>query len=174
MKTYNSELLGAKIDITNGRIYFFGGFLSQWADSIFYDETLDIHFVTAEQGMMAHKAITFNDNDMFRAIMTTENPSEQKHFGRLIRNYDDKIWNDVKFNIVRRLNLLKFQQNKAYRELLLLTIGNELVESSPYDKIWGVGLGADNPLIFDSSNWKGQNLLGKALMEVRGEIISEL
>lgn len=172
--TYKSHLLGATMDLTNRRIYFWGGIFSQWADSSFYDPEIKKDFNCAEQAMMYYKAMTFQDKDAMQAVLKESDPRNQKQIGRNIKGYDDDIWNEVKFNIVARNNLLKFSQNCSWRELLIYTDGYELVEASPYDKIWGVGLGADNPDIFDKDKWQGENLLGKAIMDARDKIISTL
>ena len=67
-------------------------------------------------------------------------------------------------------NLLKFSQNQNFKDFLLSTGDKILVEASPYDRIWGIGMletdnRAENPLL-----WNGENLLGFALMEVRDQL----
>ena len=174
MKLYKSHLLGATMDLTQKRIYFWGGIFSQWAVAKFTDYSIQKEFNCAEQAMMYHKAMIFNDEDAMEAILAEKDPRGQKAIGRTIRNYDDVVWNAEKFGIVKRNNLLKFTQNPAWKELLIFTDGYELVEASPYDKIWGVGLGEDNLDILDKSKWQGENLLGKATVEAREMIINAL
>lgn len=162
------------MNLTQLRIYFWGGIFSQWAKAEFTDPNLNKTFNCAEQAMMYHKAMTFQDGDAMKAVLHEKDPRNQKAIGRMIRGYDDEIWNEVKFNIVKRNNYLKFSQNPGWKELLIYTQGYELVEASPYDTIYGIGLSEDDPLILNSENWRGENLLGKALMEVRKMIISDL
>jgi ribA/ribD-fused uncharacterized protein len=174
MKLYKSHLLGGTMDLENKRIYFYGGIFSQWATCKFTDPDINKTFNCAEQAMMYYKAMTFQDGEAMRTVLSESNPSRQKAIGRTIRGYDDEIWNEVKFDIVTRNNLLKFTQNPGWKELLIFTDGYELVEASPYDKIWGVGLGEDNPDILDKSKWQGENLLGKAIIDAREWIIRDL
>lgn len=174
MKLYKSHLHGATFDLTQRRIYFWGGIFSQWAVSNFTDPSTNKTFNCAEQAMMYEKAITFQDGEAARAVLAEKNPSNQKSIGRTIRGYDNEIWNEVKLNIVKRNNYLKFSQNPAWKELLIYTDGYELVEASPYDKIWGVGLGEDDSKIWNKDNWEGENLLGKAIEDARERIIKEL
>lgn len=173
IKLYKSHLLGATMDLTNKRIYFWGGIFSQWAKCDFVDE-LGVKFNCAEQAMMYHKALVFEDEDAAKAVLNEKDPRNQKTIGRTIKNYNDEKWDKVKFDIVMQNNIFKFFQNPGWKELLIYTDGYELVEASPYDKIWGVGLGEDNPLIYDKNNWQGENLLGKAIDKARDIIISRL
>ena len=138
---------------------------SQWYDSKFSDGENTYH--NCEQYMMAHKALLFKDYTTYKKIMQTTNPRDIKKLGREVKNFDQKIWDCHKFNIVRDGNYLKFSQNEDLLNILLSTKGTALVEASPYDKIWGVGLDEFNPDINNPYKWKGQNLLGYALMYVR-------
>lgn len=153
--------------MSNGLVLFFGGFMSQW-----YPCTFRLHGVSyncAEQCMMAQKALYFDDPVAHRRIMQADLPSEQKMIGRLVKKFDAKQWAKVSYRIVLMGNLAKFTQNARLRELLLLTEGNTIAEASPIDRIWGIGLGVDDPRALDPQNWPGENLLGKVLMEVRDE-----
>lgn len=171
MILYKNQLLGATMNVTQCRIYFWGGIFSQWAECSIYDANLDITFTCAEQAMMYAKALTFLDKEAGEKILTTNDPREQKAIGRTIKNYDDGRWAEVRFDIVKNINYLKFGQNPAWKELLIMTYPYELVEASPYDKVWGVGLGEDNPLILSTENWNGDNLLGQAIMAARDMIL---
>lgn len=173
-KTYNSHLYGGTIDITNNRIYFWNGIFSQWYACDVYDTDKKINYNCAEQAMMAYKAATFNDEFAFDMIMDSNSPSTQKSWGRKIKNYDDAVWNKVRLDIVSKISYWKFSQNKTLKELLILSRDAEICESSPVDPIWGCGLAEDDPLIYDKKNWKGQNLLGIAIMNAREKILSEL
>lgn len=117
--------------------------------------------------MMAEKARVFGDTQAARNILDVEDPRAAKALGRKVRGFSDAQWDRVRYAIVRYGNLLKFQQNVVAREYLLSTGDAPLVEASPHDPIWGVGRGADDPVIGTPSKWPGLNLLGYALMEVR-------
>lgn len=148
--------------------FFYGGALSQWAPSKF---TVDgVEYVTAEQYMMAMKADYFGDDDAKAKIMATSSPSEQKSIGRMVKNFNAEAWNAVSRGFVYKANIAKFTQNKWCMDELKLTEGLEIVEASPYDTIWGIGLGADDPRALDKSKWRGTNWLGEVLMKVRNDL----
>ncbi len=100
-------------------------------------------------------------------IMSEEYPSVQKELGRMVSNYNQDVWDKHKFDIVVNANYLKFTQDETLKELLLDTGDKTIVEASPYDTIWGIGLSCDDDRVLDESKWKGENLLGKAIMKVR-------
>jgi hypothetical protein len=151
--------------------FFYKSKLSQWHMVDFVVN--GIKYICCEQYMMAEKAKLFNDNDTLIKIMKATHPKEHKDLGRIVKGYNQKIWDENKYQIVYTGNYHRFKQNKQDLEWLLATEGT-LVEASPIDRIWGVGLSADNPLIKDEKNWRGQNLLGKALTEVRETLRKEL
>lgn len=152
----------------NKYIFFYGGVFSQWYSCKF---TVDgITYNCAEQFMMASKAKTFGDKYNYNRILSSYNPKVQKRAGRAVRNYDEKIWDKCRYDIVVQGNMAKFSQNDTLRQILLNTGDKILVEASPVDTIWGIGLGLNNPDIYDETKWKGKNLLGKALMEVREKL----
>lgn len=99
--------------------------------------------------------------------MLAKTPKEIKKLGREVSNFDQAVWNKNKLEIVIKANYNKFTQNSELLKQLLATGDRVLVEASPWDRIWGVGLGADDPDVYDRDKWKGQNLLGQALMTVR-------
>ena len=141
---------------------------SQWFTGKF--EENGIVYKTAEHYMMAGKARLFNDAEILEKIVQTPTPNQVKALGRKVKNFDPKVWNEHKYEIVKQGNLLKFSQNNKYKDFLLSTGDKILVEASPYDTIWGIGMletdsRAENPLL-----WNGENLLGFALMEVRDEL----
>lgn len=176
-KTYFCPKINATFDVDNNRVFFWGGCFSQWFKSsiqYFAENSPSVVFNTAEQGMMYLKAKTFGDHSIALKILNTPDPKEQKALGRLVKNYDDAVWNAARFDIVAHLNYLKFSQNRELKTLIVSLKDWEFVEASPYDKIWGVGMGVDYENIFDPSNWKGQNLLGKAIKEAQTRIIDEL
>ena len=153
--------------ITDTHIYFWGSFYSQWAKYYITDSSLQQKFSSCEQYMMYHKAILFNDDESAKKILETNNVKKQKELGRKVKGFNQKEWDKHKFNIIVKGNFLKFSQNEDIQKKLLNSGEKILVEASPYDKIYGVGLKWDNDLILDEKNWKGENLLGKALMKVR-------
>ena len=139
--------------------------LSQWYECKFTVDGVEYH--TAEQYMMAQKAVLFGDKEVLQKIMSADNPAVYKSLGRQIRNFDENIWNEHKFQIVVNGNTAKFSQNPELLDFLLKTGDRILVEASPYDRIWGIGLAKDTPEIENPFKWKGENLLGFALMEAR-------
>lgn len=151
--------------------FFWHGPFSQWHPSIFCVD--GIRYYCAEQYMMAQKAVIFNDYQTLSKIMSTRNPKEQKALGRKVTGFDSDIWEHICQDIVYRGNLAKFSQNDSLRVELLKTVGTALVEASPYDKVWGIGLGPEDPLRLDPSNWKGTNYLGLCLMRVREALFKE-
>lgn len=152
-------------------VFFWGGPFSQWAKSPF---TIDgITFNTCEQYMMYKKAMLFNDTVSAQAIMVNSNPREQKMLGRAVKNFDDAVWMQHAYNYVVDGNRAKFGQNADLRTELEATKGKLIVEASPYDKRWGIGMEEGDDGIEDSANWQGENLLGKAVTQVRIEMFGE-
>lgn len=141
---------------------------SQWFPFEF--EENGIVYRTAEHYMMAGKAKLFNDQEVLEQILQAETPNQAKSLGRKVKNFDPNIWDEHKYEIVKQGNLLKFSQNEKFKEFLLSTNDKILVEASPYDKIWGIGMLESNPKAEHPSQWNGENLLGFALMEVRDEL----
>ncbi|MFK7980164.1 MAG: NADAR family protein [Saprospiraceae bacterium] len=139
--------------------------LSQWWEQSF--EIKGITYPTAEHWMMAGKARLFNDQEMWEQILVTKHPHQAKKLGRKVRNFDQKIWEANRYQIVLDGNLAKFEQNEDLKTYLLNTKDSIMVEASPYDKIWGIGLKKDNPKAQYMDTWNGLNLLGFVLMEVR-------
>lgn len=138
---------------------------SQWYESTFSES--GIEYMTAEHYMMAEKAKLFGDNATYQKIIKATNPGEAKALGREVRGFDETKWVANRFQIVVSGNVLKFSQNPELSEFLLNTSDRVLVEASPVDKIWGIGLAVDNQKAENPNLWNGQNLLGFALMEVR-------
>ncbi len=174
MIKYNSNILGATLFPAQQTILFYGGIFSQWAKC---DFTLhikgagDYKLNCAEQGMMLHKAYRFGDEEVFDKILQSKDPREQKALGRCVKNFNAVVWDESAFNSVVGVNVAKFNSNSLWKEALILTDPYELVEASPYDRIWGIGYAVDAPNVFsEKDNW-GINLLGKALMEVRRKFL---
>ena len=156
-------MIGEKV--TDRYVFFWSGPFSQWVSSPFIREGLQ--FNTAEQWMMYQKAMLFDDFDMADRIRLTDSPKEQKALGRKVANYDEAQWMRYAYDFVVAGNLSKFSQNPILMRALIESGDRILVEASPFDKRWGIGLKATAPNIEDESTWLGENLLGKAIMEVR-------
>lgn len=150
--------------------FFYGGPASQWAAGDF--KVGDVTYNCAEQYMMAEKARLFNDDDALKIIMGTNNPKIQKATGRTVRNFDAAKWDANRKLIVYRGNLAKFTQIQAFREWLLGTDGTTLVEASPWDAIWGIGLDSSDPRAQSRDTWLGSNDLGEIVTQVRDDIIT--
>ncbi|WP_350357296.1 NADAR family protein [Paraburkholderia fungorum] len=127
----------------------------------------DISFTSVEQFMMFAKAKLFNDGQSAAKILATRDPMSQKMIGRKVAGFDLQVWEAKRESIVFVGCREKFAQNPGLRSILLATAPSELVEASPYDLIWGIGLGEGDPRLTDRSQWRGQNLLGVTLMRVR-------
>ncbi|TDB90130.1 NADAR family protein [Actinomadura sp. 7K534] len=141
------------------------GYLSQWWPSVF---TVDgVTYATAEHYMMAEKARLFGDGETAAAILGASHPRRAKDLGRRVRNFDERTWKEHRLAIVTRGNEAKFAQHGDMRDYLLGTRDRILVEASPLDRIWGIGLAADDPRAEDPAAWRGENLLGFALMAAR-------
>ncbi|MER5531043.1 NADAR family protein [Streptomyces sp. NPDC002677] len=139
--------------------------LSQWWPSRFVVDGVD--YATAEHWMMAGKARLFGDAEAERRVMAAGHPAEAKKAGRLVRNFDEAAWERERFEMVARGSVHKFGADPRLREYLLGTGDRVLVEASPVDRIWGIGLAATDEAAEDPSRWRGLNLLGFALMEAR-------
>jgi len=143
---------------------------SQWFPAPF--TVAGVEYKTSEHWMMAQKANLFDDQEIFQKVIQAEKPGEAKDLGRLITWFDDAKWNKWKYEIVVEGSIHKFSQNKKLRDYLLSTNDRVLVEASPIDTIWGIGLGQDSDAVENPQLWKGENLLGFALMEARDVLTS--
>ncbi len=138
---------------------------SNWHPSVFVIG--GVTFANAEQYMMVAKARRFGDADAEAKMLATTDPSELKALGRAVKGYVDAEWVAWREEAVYQACLAKFSQNERMGLQLLATGERELVEASPPDRIWGIGLGEDDPRALDKAQWRGLNLLGKTLMRVR-------
>lgn len=123
-----------------------------------------------EQFMMAAKAELFGDGEIRAQILESRDPKQIKALGRKVRNFDQTLWDRAKYSIVLNGNWCKFSQNRALRDFLLSTGDSVLAEASPFDGIWGIRFPAASSEARDPLKWRGENLLGFALMEVRDEL----
>ncbi len=144
---------------------FWDGPYSQWYTCPF--TFYGIKFNCNEQMMMYAKAITFGDEESARAIMATENPRAQKKIGRGIAGYTDEKWKAVCNEVVYVANFCKFVQNPYELEILLADEADVIVEASPYDTVWGIGLGEADPRCLNREEWLGENRLGQMITDVR-------
>ncbi|MFJ5999243.1 NADAR family protein [Streptomyces sp. NPDC092370] len=139
--------------------------LSQWWPAPF---TVDgVAYATAEHWMMAAKARLFEDAAAERAVLAAAHPAEAKKAGRLVRGFDEATWRRERFGIVVEGSVHKFGAHPELQGYLLGTGDRVLVEASPVDRVWGIGLAADDEAATDPQRWRGPNLLGFALMEAR-------
>ncbi|OWA35922.1 hypothetical protein B9G55_08555 [Saccharibacillus sp. O16] len=143
--------------------------LSQWWPSRF--EIEGIAYSCAEQYMMAEKARLFGDEPIRARILQAKHPKQMKTLGREVRNFDDVRWKQEAYDIVLRASREKFRQNEELWAFLRGTHQRILVEASPVDRIWGIGMAKDDPRIEDPDQWRGSNLLGFALGQARDELM---
>ncbi|WP_129306280.1 NADAR family protein [Streptomyces sp. L2] len=139
--------------------------LSQWWPAPF--EVAGVRYATAEHWMMAEKARLFGDAEAEKRVLAAGHPSQAKKAGRLVRGFDEAIWERERFRIVTEGSVHKFGADEALRAFLLGTGDRVLVEASPLDRVWGIGLAAADEAASDPARWRGPNLLGFALMEAR-------
>lgn len=143
---------------------------SQWFEASFQVDGQT--YLTAEHFMMAEKASLFGDAETRASILAARTPAEAKKLGRGVQGFDGARWEQARFDIVVRANEAKFTQNQGLQDYLLTTGDRVLVEASPVDRIWGIGLTANDERALEPRRWSGLNLLGFALMEVRARLAS--
>jgi hypothetical protein len=147
------------------------GYLSNWGRSPF--DLQGHHFNCAEQYLMWSKADVMGDVTSAQQILSTPDPKRQKALGRQVHPWDEGLWKQRREAVMLAATRAKFAQNSHLRQRLLETHPRRLAEASPFDKVWGIGLAPDNPLAQYPQNWKGENLLGQVLEQVRGELLEE-
>ncbi|TYC23443.1 NADAR family protein [Micromonospora sp. MP36] len=144
------------------------GCLSQWWPAPF---TVDGRtYATAEHWMMWQKATLFGDAEVAERVLASGHPQRAKALGRQVRGFDEATWAARRYEIVVAGSVAKFGQHEELGRFLLGTGERVLVEASPVDRIWGIGLAADDPRAADPARWRGENLLGFALMDVRAAL----
>jgi ribA/ribD-fused uncharacterized protein len=185
-ETLNNALKERLVELKNPEVFTFfwetKSPFSQWYKVDFTAKPLDLTatglpsefsqvlvFSSAEQFMMLHKALLFADYESARKIHQTRNVREQKALGRGIKGFDDSTWKKFRTAIVYHGNKLKFSQNSEIKDALFLTTGTSLVEAAPYDAVWGIGLGKEDPRAWTRETWIGSNLLGEILTYIRIE-----
>ena len=141
------------------------GYMSNWYISPFKKD--NIVYASMEQYMMYQKAKLFENMDIAKEILSTDDVQKIKALGRAVQNYNDTVWNGLRQIIVFEGLIEKFKQNEGLRTRLLSTGNAILAECAVHDRIWGIGLSMNDPKRLDMQNWRGQNLLGFSLMRVR-------
>lgn len=154
---------------TDTHIYFYGSIYSNFTSckNLLIDFT---KYTCTEQYFMAKKATLFGDYNILSQIMHSTNPAFQKQLGRMVEGFNPEIWDEHKYYVMCNAVYAKFSQNEDFKTALLATGNKSLVEGSPSDKVWGVGIHYESPDILDEKNWKGENLLGLALMDARDKL----
>lgn len=155
-------------DKTRGDDVVTASCLSQWYPVGFTHE--GIRYPTAEHWMMAEKARLFNDDEILAKILVAEKPAVAKKLGREVKNFDVNVWKTEMRKIVANGSYLKFSQNPDLLTFLKTTGNKVLVEASPYDPHWGIGMGKDEAESITPDKWKGTNWLGWCLMEARDRV----
>lgn len=146
-------------------LFFSGSYLSNFHKCTFIVD--GVRFTSNEQFFHYRKALLFNDQKSMAKILVTNNPKEQKLLGRKVINYDEKKWAFECYNVMKQGLYAKFDQNPILKERLLSISNARFAEASPYDKKWGIGIRSDHPNAATPSKWLGDNILGKALTEIR-------
>lgn len=155
----------------NDFLFFWGGTFSQWCPSFF---TIDgVTYNCCEQYMMAKKALLFGDYEALKNIMASDEPADQKAFGRTVKGFNKAKWEQHCRKFVYDGNYAKFTQNPDMHDELLCSLPKEIVEASPEDPIWGIGLRESDPKAWDKKTWQGTNWLGEAIMAVRSKLIEQ-
>ncbi len=151
-------------------IYFWGNQspFSNWYKIDF--EVDNITFNCSEQYMMYHKALLFKDHTIAEQILNTKNQKKKKALGRKVSNFNAIIWEEKCREIVYEGNKQKFSQNEDILNDLFETKGKTLVEASPVDAIWGIGLAENDPRAKTRHTWRGKNWLGEVLTQLRDDL----
>jgi ribA/ribD-fused uncharacterized protein len=157
----------------NQYVFFYSGFLSNWADTPFVDTRTGTPYNCSEQYMMEKKALLFNDLDIAKKVLEKTFPGDQKALGRKVKGFDKEVWDTHARQIVYEGCYYKFTQNKDAYEYLMSTKDHYLVEASPTDTVWGVGMGGYEKEIEDPKNWKGTNWLGQVLTALREDLVEK-
>jgi len=151
---------------------FWGGPFSNWYKRDF--TVKGIRFNCGEQYMMYSKAMLFGDVSTGQKIMKTPDPRRQKQLGREVKGYDDNVWKARAPGIMAAGLFHKFIQHKDLTAIMLASLGTRLVEASPDDTLWGIGLHEDDPRSWDEDQWLGLNCLGTALDKARDRVVEHL
>lgn len=151
--------------------FFWDGVYSNFYRSHFTD-LAGTKYVSNEQYFMVMKALHFGDEDSAKKMLQLSDPNKIKQLGRKVKNFDSDDWDQVKLGYMYKGLKLKFTQDPELKQILLAETADLFVEASPYDKIWGIGLGEEKARFTPESEWPGQNLLGQLLTKLREELRS--
>lgn len=163
--------------VTDKHVFFWSGIFSNWYPAQFTVKIGEdnLEFANSEQYFMYIKAKIFNDDEIAQQILEKgQDPKTAKDLGRLVKNYDDKVWDEIRYKVMVDACYHKFSQSEFLKSKLLSNKyeGKGYVEGSPVDTVFGIGVhwreASD-----DESTWQGRNLLGKALDEVRERLLNE-
>lgn len=154
--------------ITDKYVLFWGSIFSNFAITP-YVSFDGIEFYCTEQEFMYRKAMLFDDYESAKKIRMASTPRECKVLGRNVKNFDNVIWDKLRYDVMYNACKAKFTQDEEAHNQLMSYPGKTFVEASPYDRIWGIGLGEYDPKAWDEKTWRGQNLLGKVLTQIRDE-----
>ena len=158
---------------TDTHVYFWNGIYSQWHTTKNQFVENGITYPNAEKYMMMEKAKVFGATDIYEKMKNENSPKIVKALGRKIKNFSDNIWDEHKMKVVARASFLKFTQNPDLLRQLIADKDKTLVEASPVDKVWGIGIHYDNDDVLTESKWNGQYLRGKCIMIARNEILKK-
>jgi ribA/ribD-fused uncharacterized protein len=150
--------------------FFWSGVFSNWYPVIF--KYKGNQFENTEQAFMWEKANYFGDSKIADTILQTPDPKENKGLGRRVKNFNSFKWDNICKDIMYDVNLEKFNQNPRLKKILLETEGKDLVEASPYDTIWGIGMDEDEAVGVTPNEWRGKNYLGEVLTKLRNDFLN--
>jgi len=151
-------------------IFFWNGIYSNWYPAKFSYKGNE--FENSEQAFMWEKANFFGDYKIANIVLETPEPRENKKLGRRVKNFNSFKWDQVSKNFMYDVNKSKFEQNPGLKAQLLQTDGKDLVEASPYDKIWGIGMTEDDAVGVTPNEWLGKNYLGEVLTKLRKDLLN--
>jgi len=157
------------MNVTNKYVLFWGSIFSNFANTPYISHD-GINFFCTEQEFMYRKAMLFEDEEIADKILKSRDPKQIKKLGRRVKNYNDVIWDAVRYDAMYTACRSKFTQNEEAKKALLSYPGKTFVEASPFDTIWGIGLGECDYRANNPAFWKGTNLLGQILTRLRDEI----
>lgn len=167
------EIINGEYRVTDTHVFFWKGFMSNFTQTRFpwtYADSGEHEFLCTEQAFMWAKAKFFGDEETAKEILLVgDDPMSCKNWGRAVKNYDDEKWNIVRYDIMKAVNIQKYLWDENLRNKLLdpMFEGKLFVEASPFDGIWGIKMGMNDKGVEDPGNWKGLNLLGQIITEVR-------
>lgn len=156
------------MNVTDKYVLFWGTIFSNFAYTP-YQSPDGKEFFCTEQEFMYRKAYLFDDYEIAEQILKTHSPKQCKALGRKVKNFNNEVWGKVRYEVMYNACKAKFTQNKDAHEALMCFPGKTFVEASPYDKIWGIGVGEYDDRAYNEETWQGQNLLGKVLTQIRDE-----